>query len=173
MRSAPILLALAACAHGGTAMIPLRTVGRVDLARYAGTWYEIAAIPQRFQKGCVATMATYTLRPDGEVDVLNRCRKERLDGEEKSAKGRAWVVDPETNARLKVTFFWPFRGDYWIVDLDPEYRWAVVGHPDRTYGWILSRTPAMDEETYQGILGRLREQAYDTGRFVRTLQPAG
>ena len=158
MRSAPILLALAACAHGGPAMIPLRTVGRVDLARYAGTWYEIAAIPQRFQKGCVATTATYTLRPDGE---------------EKSAKGRAWVVDPETNARLKVTFFWPFRGDYWIVDLDPEYRWAVVGHPDRTYGWILSRTPAMDEETYQGILGRLREQAYDTGLFVRTLQPAG
>lgn len=173
MRPALLPLALAACAHAGPAAPPLRTVARVDLARYAGTWYEIAAIPQRFQKGCVATMATYTLRPDGEVDVLNRCRKERLDGEERSAKGRAWVVDPETNARLKVTFFWPFRGDYWIVDLDPEYRWAVVGHPERTYGWVLSRTPGMDAATYEAILGRLREQGYDTALFVRTLQPAG
>ena len=173
MRAPAFLLALASCAHAGPAAPPLRTVGRVDLSRYAGTWYEIAAIPQSFQKGCVATTATYTLRPDGEVDVLNRCRKERLDGEEKSAKGRAWVVDSETNAKLKVSFFWPFRGDYWIVDLDPDYRWAVVGHPDRTYGWILSRTPGMDEKTYEAILGRLREQAYDTARFGRTLQPAG
>jgi apolipoprotein D and lipocalin family protein len=148
-------------------------VERVDLGRYTGTWFEISAIPQRFQKGCVATSATYTLRPDGQIDVLNRCRKEKLDGPEKSARGKAWVVDPRTNAKLKVSFFWPFRGDYWIIDLDPEYRFAVVGHPDRTYCWILARERHMDEATYEGILERLRGQGYDTGRLVRTLQPAG
>ena len=164
------LAALAGCAHPSS-LPPLRTVQHVDVARYMGTWYEIAAIPQRFQRGCVATTATYTLRPDGEVDVLNRCRQDTLDGPEKSAKGRAWSVDPATNARLKVSFFWPFRGDYWIVELHPDYHFAVVGHPDRTYGWILAREPRMSDETYQFILGRLREQGYDTRRFVRTLQP--
>ncbi len=169
-RALAAFLGIAGCAHA-PAGPPLRTVDRVDLARYAGTWYEIAAIPQRFQKGCVATTATYTLRPDGEVDVLNRCRRDRLDGEERSAKGRAWVVDPAAQAKLKVSFFWPFRGDYWIVDLDPDYRWAVVGHPDRTYGWILSRTPRLDEPVVAGILERLRAQGYDTALFRRTLQP--
>jgi apolipoprotein D and lipocalin family protein len=165
------LAALVGCAHTSQ-LSPVRTVAHVDLGRYVGTWYEIAAIPQRFQKGCVATRATYTMRADGDIDVVNRCREAKLDGPERVAKGRAWVTDPETNARLKVSFFWPFRGDYWVIDLDPEYRFAVVGHPDRTYGWILSREPRLPEETYQGILERLRQQGYDPTRFVRTLQPA-
>lgn len=164
------LAALFGCAHGPT-RLPLRTVDRVDVARYMGTWYEIAAIPQSFQRGCVATTATYTLRPDGEVDVLNRCRKDTLDGPEKSAKGKAWIVDTATNARLKVSFFWPFRGDYWIIDLDHDDRFSVVGHPDRTYCWILARERHMSEETYQAILARLRDQGYDTNHLVRTLQP--
>ena len=163
--------ALLGCASPGAGLPPLRTVERVDLARYAGTWYEIATIPQGFQKGCVGVTATYTLRPDGEVEVVNRCRKERLDGPERSVTGRAWVVDTASNAKLKVSFFWPFRGDYWVVDLDPGYTWAVVGHPGRDYCWILSRAPSMEEATYQGILSRLREQRYDTGRLVRTPQP--
>jgi apolipoprotein D and lipocalin family protein len=91
--------------------------------------------------------ATYTIRGDGDIDVLNRCRKDSLDGKEKSALGRAKVVDRTTNAKLEVSFFRPFWGDYWIIDLDADYRYAVVGHPGREYLWILSRTPTMRDAT--------------------------
>ncbi len=173
-RPAPLAAALsflAACAHA-PAGPPLRTVERVDLQRYMGRWYEIATIPMSFQKGCVGVTANYSLRPDGDVDVVNTCRKETLDGPEREATAKAWSVDP-SNAKLVVRFFWPFTGDYWIIDLDPEYRWAVVGHPSRKYLWILSRTPRMDDATYEGILSRLREQAYDLSLLVKTPQPAG
>ena len=140
---------------------PVQTVSKVNLNRYAGTWYEIASFPQRFQKGCVASMATYSLREDGKISVLNQCRDKTLDGKLRSAKGTAWVVDKNTNAKLKVRFFWPFSGDYWIVDLGPEYEYAVVGHPKRTYLWILGRKPHMDQATWDGILQRLKTQGYD------------
>jgi apolipoprotein D and lipocalin family protein len=151
---------------------PLETVPRVDLERYLGTWYEIAAIPQRFQKDCVGVTATYTLRDDGAIEVLNKCRKKALDGELKTVKGKAWVVDKETNAKLKVQFFWPFRADYWIIELDPDYHYAVVGHPSRKYLWILSRTPQMDEALYQDLVQRIANKGYDPSRIKRTLQPA-
>ncbi len=147
---------------------PLETVSHVDLARYVGTWFEIASFPQKFQRGCVATTATYTIRKDGDIDVLNRCRKDSLDGEEKSALGRARVVDRATNAKLEVSFFRPFWGDYWIVDLGADYEYAVVGHPSRDYLWILCRTPTMPEATYEGILARLKSQGYDPSRLKRT-----
>jgi apolipoprotein D and lipocalin family protein len=169
----PIALAvalLAGCAHA-PAGPPLRTVERVDLARYSGKWFEIATIPMSFQKGCTGVTANYTIRPDGDVDVVNTCRKETLDGPERQATAKAWSVDP-SNAKLVVRFFWPFTGDYWIIDLDPDYRWAVVGHPSREYLWILSRTPQMDAATYDGILARLRAQSYDTTKLVKTPQPA-
>ncbi len=150
---------------------PLETVPRVGLNRYMGTWYEIASFPQRFQKGCVASMATYSLRKTGKVNVLNQCRNETLDGKLRTAKGTAWVVDKSTNAKLKVRFFWPFSGDYWIIDLGPDYEYAVVGHPDRTYLWILCRKPQMDAQTYEGILQRLKAQKYDISRLKKTLQP--
>lgn len=169
MRRLVLLVALlAGCAHAPSGP-PLRTVDRVDLNRYTGRWYEIATIPMSFQKGCVGVTATYTLRPDGDVDVVNTCRKETLDGPERQATAKAWSVDP-SNAKLVVRFFWPFTGDYWILDLDPDYRWAVVGHPDRKYLWILSRTPQMDPATYDAILGRLRAQTYDTSLLVKTPQ---
>ncbi len=170
------LAALAGCSASTTERLglpPLETVPRVDLARYVGTWYEIASFPQSFQKGCVATTATYAIRADGDVDVLNRCRKDALDGKEKSALGRARVVDRATNAKLEVSFFRPFWGDYWIVDLGAGYDWAVVGHPGRDYLWILSRAPTMPEATYAGILERLQAQGYDTTRLKRTLHGAG
>ncbi len=150
---------------------PLQTVQSVDLNRYMGTWYEIASFPQRFQKGCVASMATYSLRDDGKVSVFNQCRNETLDGKLRSAKGTAWVVDKRTNAKLKVQFFWPFSGDYWIIDLGSNYEFAVVGHPKRTYLWILSRKPQMDSGTYEAILQRLKAQEYDLSRLKKTLQP--
>lgn len=169
-------LALVGCASSTTARLrlpELRAVERVDLGRYAGTWYEIASFPQRFQRGCTGSMATYSVRPDGEIEVLNRCRLDRLDGPEKSARGRARVVDPVTRAKLEVSFFRPFWGDYWIVDLGADYEFAVVGHPGRDYLWILSRTPQLDDAVYEGILGRLRGQGYEVERLRRTLQPVG
>ena len=170
-------LALSAgCATSTTERLrlpPLQTVPHVDLSRYLGTWYEIASFPQSFQRGCTATTATYTLRTDGDIDVLNRCRKGSVDGEENSGLGRARVVDRATNAKLEVSFFQPFWGDYWIIDLSDDYSYAVVGHPGRDYLWILARTPTMAEATYQSLVTRLQGQGYETSPLVRTLQVAG
>ncbi len=160
-----------ACTSGmKKASLPLKVVTFVDLNRYAGTWYEIARFPNLFQKGCVGTTATYTLRKDGKIDVLNQCRKGTLDGEISSVKGTAWVVDNKTNAKLKVSFFWPFSGHYWIIELGEDYEYAVVGHPNRKYLWILSRSPRMDEKIYNLILEKLKLQFYDTNKLIKTLQ---
>jgi apolipoprotein D and lipocalin family protein len=164
----PVVLAAAGCGTTTTARLqlpPLQTVHQVDLERYTGTWYEIASFPQSFQRGCAGTTATYTLRADGDIDVLNRCRDGSLDGKERSAHGRARVVDSSTNAKLEVSFFGPFWGDYWIVDLGPDYEYAVVGHPGRDFLWILSRTPAMEPERYASILRGLQAQGYQTERL--------
>lgn len=176
MRLPPALLLaslLAGCAGSGTAapdLPPLRTVAHVDLDRYVGTWFEIASYPQRFQKGCTATKATYTRREDGQIDVRNRCNRGGLNGSESSAEGKARVVDKATNAKLEVSFFWPFWGDYWIIDLGADYEFAVVGHPGRDYLWILSRTPVLPAATYDAILARLAAQGYDLSRLQRTEQ---
>jgi apolipoprotein D and lipocalin family protein len=110
----------------------------VELEKYLGKWYEIAHLPARFQEGCSETTAVYSLSRDGNVSVLNECRRK---GKIKQAKGKAKVVDKATGAKLKVIFFWPFYGDYWIIKLGHNYEYAVVGTPDRRYLWILSRTP--------------------------------
>ena len=147
-------------------MPPLEVVRQVNLQRYMGTWYEIARYPNRFQKECIASKATYSFRDDGKIDVLNQCEKSDSDGKLKEARGKAWVVGEETNAKLKVSFFWPFKGDYWIIDLDSAYTYAVVGHPKRKYLWILSRKPVLEPEIYQDILHRLEKQSYDTSRLL-------
>jgi apolipoprotein D and lipocalin family protein len=162
------LLASLLVAVGCVGGPPLRTVERVDLQRYAGTWYEIASFPTRFQRGCTATTATYGVRDDGRVSVRNRCRK---DGEERGVDGVAWPVD-ETNARLKVRFFWPFTGDYQVIALDPGYQWAVVGHPSRDYLWILARTPQVDEALYRELVAKAEAQGFEVSRLERTMQPA-
>jgi len=166
------LLLLAALAGCRTAAPPLEVVDRVDLERYAGRWYEIASFPQRFQRGCVATTALYSLRSDGRIRVENECRDRTFDGPVRRAEGVAWVTAEDgSNARLAVQFFWPFRGAYWIVELDPDYRYAVVGHPSRDYLWILSRTPALDEATYAGVVARMAARGFDVDRLERTPQP--
>lgn len=153
---------------------PLQTVPNVDLQRYLGTWYEIASYPQRFQKGCTGTTAHYALKEDGTIAVTNRCRKGSLDGEEEVANGRARVTDKATNAKLEVSFFGPFWGEYWILELAEDYSHAVVGHPSRDYLWILSRTPVMEQATYDGLLERLKEEhKYDLQRLNKTVQPGG
>jgi apolipoprotein D and lipocalin family protein len=158
-------------AQVGAAQPELRTIESVDLDRYLGTWYEIAAYPAWFQRGCTAVTAEYALRDDGLISVFNSCRKGGLDGKLKRAEGRAKVVDPISKSKLKVSFFGPFWGSYWIIDLDDDYTWAVVGVPNRKYLWILSRSPEMDEQTYAGIVDRLTGQGYDPDRLEKTLQP--
>ena len=150
---------------------PLEVVEQVDLDRYLGTWYEIASYPAWFAKNCTGVTAEYSRREDGKIQVINRCYKGSLEGKLKETRGRAKVADPTTNAKLKVSFFGPFWGDYWILDLDPEYQWVVVGEPKRKYLWILSRTPALDEDTLDGILARLPARGYDTDRLQWTPQP--
>ena len=147
-----------------------QVVPSVELARYAGRWYEIARLPNSFQKKCAGGVtATYELRPDGKVSVINECRK--ASGEITRAKGTAKIADKKSNAKLKVTFFWPFYGDYWILDLGPNYEYAVVGEPKRRYLWILSRTPQIDEALYQGLLAKMANQGFETSRMTKTQQP--
>jgi apolipoprotein D and lipocalin family protein len=152
----------------------LTVVEDVDLTRYLGLWYEIAKIPVWFQKGCAGgTSAEYSLLKEGVVSVVNRCCTE--EGKLKEAKGRAWVVDKKTPAKLKVSFvsligFWLFGGKYWIIDLDPDYKYTVIGHPNRELGWILSRTPSLSEDVLQGIAERLKDKGYDFAQFEMTNQ---
>jgi apolipoprotein D and lipocalin family protein len=167
-----VLVALMTPVGAAAAQEPeLTVVSSVDLDRYLGTWYEIASYPAWFQRNCTAVTAQYSLRDDGLIRVVNSCRKGTPSGKLKQAKGRAKVVDRNTNAKLKVSFFWPFWGDYWIIDLDPNYQWAVVGEPRRKYLWILSRTSTMDEETYTSIVARLPGKGYDPDRLRHTVQP--
>lgn len=145
----------------------LQTVENVDINRYMGKWYEIAAFPQRFEKGCTCTTAEYTLQENGTVRVDNSCI---AYGKRKRSIGTAKVVDKRTNARLKVSFFRPFWGKYWIIDLADDYSYAVVGHPNRKYLWILSRTPDMNEQVYGAILIRLKNKGFDTTLLKRVEQ---
>ena len=164
------LLLNGCAAKNGNSMKPLETVDFVDLNRYVGQWYEIARYRHKFQEGCVGSRATYSLRDDGRITVINECFDGSFSGRLRTAKGKAWVVDKETNARLKVSFFWPFAGDYWIIDLGENYDYAVVGHPTRKYLWILSRTSKLAESIYNNILMRLEKQGYDTAKLIRTDQ---
>ncbi len=148
----------------------LETVSNVDLTKYAGKWYEIASFPQRFQKGCHCTTAEYTLSDKGYVIVVNRCRKDSVNGKEAGITGKAFVVPGSGNAKLKVQFFWPFTGKYWIIDLANDYSYAVVSHPNRKYLWILSRTPKMDAVVYEGIISRLKAKGLDTDKLQKTVQ---
>jgi len=150
------------------------TVNFVDLHKYTGLWYEIAKIPNRFQKSCAGnTTATYKLRGDGNIDVINRCTEN--DGSVNEATGIAKVADPKTNSKLRVSFvrilgislFW---GDYWIIGLDSNYEYAIVGSPDRKYGWILSRTPKLSQDRLNEIFGILRREGYNPDNFVMTEQ---
>jgi apolipoprotein D and lipocalin family protein len=169
-----VLIAVAstflAGATGSSPKDELEVVPSVDLSRYVGQWYEIARLPNRFEKKCADSVtATYTLRSDGNIEVVNRCRK--ASGEFTTARGKAKIVDKKTNARLKVTFFWPFYGDYWILDVGPNYEYAVVGDPSRDYLWILSRTPQIGETLYHQLLTKMAARGFKTDRMIRTTQP--
>lgn len=164
-----LILSFSSCTRGGKVMnAELKVVPYVELDRYMGTWYEIARYPHRFQEGCVASKAVYEMGQGGKIQVYNECRQGSPEGAVRSVRGRAKVADSVTNAKLKVSFFRPFYGDYWIIDLGENYEYAAVGHPSRKYLWVLSRTPKMEEDVYRGILERLEKQGYDTGRLIAT-----
>lgn len=150
---------------------PLKTVTFVDLQRYLGKWYEIARYANSFQKNCFASTAHYRLRSDGDIEVVNECCKGSLSGKIKRVRGKAWVVDKSSNAKLKVRFFWPFSGDYWIIQLGENYDYAVVGEPRRRYLWILYRFPDIPERLYQEILERLQSQGYNPSLLLKTIHP--
>ena len=159
------LLALILPSCGGN-YPPLDTVPSVDLERYMGTWHEIARLPNSFQKHCWNSTAEYALMDGGTVRVINRCEQDSSGGEIDEAVGKAWVVEGSGNAKLKVSFFWPFRGDYWILELDPDYRWVAVGTPSREYLWILARERSIDDELYTTLLRRLKDKGFDTSRLI-------
>lgn len=147
----------------------LKTVNYVDLNKYAGLWYEIASFPQSFQRGCTNTTATYTLSKKGYVIVENRCNRDSVNGKQSYIKGKAFVTPKSGNAKLRVQFFWPFRGKYWIIDLADDYSYAVVGHPNRNYLWILCRTPQMDAAVYNSIIEKIKANGFDIGRLKKTI----
>jgi apolipoprotein D and lipocalin family protein len=149
---------------------PLDVVNKVDLDRYLGKWYEISSFPQSFQKGCNCSTAEYFKTDDDYIKVVNKCRKDSPTGELKTANGKAFVKDTATNAKLSVQFFWPFRGAYWIIELANDYSYAVVGHPNREYLWILSRTPRMDSKIYSMLLEKISNKGFDTNKLVITNQ---
>ena len=155
---------------------PVKTIPSLDVPRYLGTWYEIAKFPNWFQKKCVSnTQAVYSLRPDGNLKVLNSCKQ--ADGAISQAEGLARQIGAKDSPKLEVRFapawlaFLPMVwGDYWVIDLDPQYQVAVVSDPKREYLWILSRTPNMDKRTYEELLSRLQAQQFDIRKLELTSQ---
>ena len=165
-------LIMASCA-GIESRPPLQTVASVDLTCYAGTWYEIARLPMWFQRHCIDSKAIYTLRPDATIGVHNECVTDA--GGLDQADGIATIVDTNTNAKLAVTFdnffarlVGPSRdGNYWILDLHPDYQTALVGTPDRRYLWMLSRSPHLDDATYQRLVGKAQQLGFPVSDFIR------
>ncbi len=140
---------------------PLATVSTVDLDRYGGLWHEAARFPNSFEMGCVAATARYTKRPDGLIGVRNECTK--ADGRTSSVDGRAKIVDATSNARLKVSFFGPFFvGDYWVLDLAPDYAWAIVGEPRGRFLWILTRDATISDALKTDLIARAAARGYRT-----------
>ncbi|HWA21013.1 MAG TPA: lipocalin family protein [Caulobacterales bacterium] len=174
----PIFLAAAVFASGvahaappvNRSAEPPLTVTPIDINRYAGLWYEIARFENGFEKNCAGVTARYAPRKDGKVDVLNTCRQDTPQGKVRTAKGVARIVDRATNAKLKVSFFWPFEGDYWVLDRAADYAWALVGEPGGRYLWILARSPKIDAGLKADLVGRLKARGYNIEALHWTAQ---
>ena len=149
---------------------PLDVVEDLDLDQYLGEWYEIARLPAYFETGCYGTKAEYSKNEDGTIEVLNMCHKGDINGTLKTAKGKAYIPDGSSKAKLKVQFFWPFKGDYWILHVGRNYEFALVGEPTRKHLWILSRTPQIELEALQLLVNMAKEKGFDTDKLVYTEQ---
>lgn len=162
------ILLLASCS---APMKKLTTVPDVDINKYTGKWYEIARLPNSFEKGLICVTAEYTLRPDAKITVINEGHREDTPGKISSIKGKAWIPDETEPGRLKVQFFWPFSSGYYIFHLDKEnYQYALVGTPSRKFLWILSRKPVMEEELYRELVRVAKENHFDTDRLIKVKQ---
>jgi apolipoprotein D and lipocalin family protein len=147
------------------------TVKHVDINRYLGTWYEIARFDHSFERGLVGVTATYSLRPDGKIRVLNQGYKNSFDGKHKRAVGKAKIPDPANTAHLKVSFFLNFYADYLVLELDEEgYQYAMIGSSGDRFLWILSRTPQMDPEIYQRLIGNAKTRGYAVDDLIKVSQ---
>lgn len=144
----------------GNAAVP-QPAKSVDLNRYLGRWYEYGRYEAGFQKGCEAVTADYALRPDGSVRVVNACRKGGIDGKLETAEGKAKIVAGGNGAKLKVSFFGPFYGDYWVLDRAEDYSWAIVGEPSGHYLWMLTREAKPTPAIAVLLQARVRELGYD------------
>jgi apolipoprotein D and lipocalin family protein len=160
-------LSVATLAGESTKSIP--PVSKLDLNRYLGTWYEIFRLPHKFEKDLIKVTASYSLRKDGKIQVLNRGYKPSK-GKWSVAKGKAWIPDPGVPARLKVSFFWPFSAEYKIIRLDSEYRWALVTSGSTDYLWLLSRTPGMEKAEVDSLMRFAGQNGFDTGKLIRVEQ---
>ena len=175
MKKLVLLFLLISCSGLKARDLPLDTVSHVDLKEYTGKWYEIARFEQKFQKDCTAVTATYSLRKDGDIDVVNTCRKNSPTGEQKVAKAKAWVTDKHSNAKLKVQFFLRglklpfFAGNYWILELGKNYEYAIIGDPSRKYLWFLSRTNSINDSLYQELIDKAEDMHFDTSKLIKTL----
>lgn len=157
----------------GKTMIDNSVVKRLDIQKYLGTWYEIARFDHFFERGLVGVTANYSMREDGKIKVINSGYKNSLNGKFSKAVGKAFVPDPENEpAKLKVSFFWFFYGDYYVMELDKDYLWAVIGSSSDKYLWILSRTPQIGNELYTELLEKLKKRGYDVSKLMKVLQKA-
>lgn len=147
----------------------LKTVDKVDIEKYMGTWYEIARFDHSFEKGLKCVTANYTLREDGKVTVLNKGIDE-IKNKLSSAKGVAKIPDQNFPGRLKVSFFRPFWGNYFIIQLDKDYKYVLIGDPSRNYLWVLSREKTINEEIYLSLLQTARDNGFDTDKLIRITQ---
>jgi apolipoprotein D and lipocalin family protein len=146
---------------------PLDTVPELDIERYSGTWYEIARLPNRFERGLKCVTATYTLREDGRVTVFNQGHKIDDPAETQSIEGVAWVPNNKEPGRLKVRFFWPFSAGYYVMALGNDYEYALVGSPSRRFLWILARDPQMAPDLYNKLTETARAKGFDTSEMIR------
>ena len=158
------------CTKTNSQMIDQTTVKELDLNRYLGKWYEIARFPHSFEKDLVGVTATYSLRDDGKIKVLNQGYKNTLDGELSVAEGKAKIPNKQEPAKLKVSFFWIFYGDYNVLELDENYQYVMIGSSTDKYFWILSRTPQMDSATYEMLLEKARKRGYNLDKLVKVPQ---
>jgi len=164
------LLFMTISCNGQNAMIDKTVVEDLDINRYLGKWYEIARYDHRFERDLVGVTATYSFRKDGKIKVVNSGFKETLDGKKSNAIGKAKIPDPNIPSKLKVSFFWFFYGDYFVLELEENYQWAVIGSSSDKYLWILSRTPQMDENVYNDLLNNLTDRGYDVNNLIRVEQ---
>ena len=164
------VLIVFSCTQTNSQMIDKTTVKELDLNRYLGTWYEIARFPHSFEKDLVGVTATYSLRPDGKIEVLNQGYKHSLNGEKSSIVGKAKIPDILQPGKLKVSFFWFFYADYYVFELDENYQYAMIGSKSPGYFWILSRTPQMDLPTYNRLLEKARKRGYNLDKLYKVPQ---